>query len=1135
LRAAILAGECLRGRAHNSYFARRFLLLLDSRVQCPTCGSEVPPGFKFCGQCGTKLETAPVVEAKVEAKADPGGAQRREVAVLFADVSGFTAMSEKLDAEDVHELMNRCFAGIGAAIQEEGGYIDKYIGDNVMALFGAPVAHEDDPARACRAALGIQNFIGEFSAQCERESGLRLQMRIGVTYGLVLAGGVGSDVKMDYTVMGDTVNLASRLEGAAAPGTVLVSEEIQRHAQHDFEFGPPLDLKVKGKEKLVRAYTLLREATSVRFVAPAAAPFVSRDREMAQLRERIERHHHGRQWVEIRGEIGIGKSRLVREIFTRLAGRHLVHVVATPAICRRPFGLVRRLITASLAEFRGEKIETAQQFAASLHALSPRLDIYEKALWYVTAPSRMAVSAPEEDPLSFRRTIERGVFVFLRALITRHPDAVFFLDAFEHVDEASALLLRGREEGAWPLPIITATRPREGVATGAPGEEPAIMLGPLEEHAAAELLAQLTHHAPVPDGFRRNILRRAAGVPLFLEEIVRALIEAGELAATPEGNWAFKPSPQAAKLPSSLRSAMVTRLDRLQQSERELLGHCSVQGVEFNIAVTERVREMRGFTETSPIFENLVRFGMVRRIPEAVLPTGAFVQPLMQEACYQMLLRRERRELHEITARALCELAGGAENVAPEALVFHYENAEQWENAAMANLRAANRAAEIFLNDDALAGYERVAANLEKAGGTSESMRRLRLLAALGAAEVRVRTGAYACAEERVQTFLSLATSDAERAEGWRILAAVRMHTGHAEEAQRLLLESVVHGRSDDFPNPDVLSLSWYGLAELHHRAGRMEEALDALRRCRETAPETRTRTRLRADLLEGVIAHTRGHFAEAAGFYRRAFALACNIGNVVERARAINQLGNVARDEGDYGAAQNAYREALRLWLRIGDTECIAGGQNNLGNLALSRGHFTAARVHYEESLAASTKIGNVHGVALAHANLGMLALEEGDGLSAIDAARASLEALSGSANDILRGLVENVLAEGHLLAGAVDQAEQCFQKVLGEFSASTHPLALATALRGCGRVATARGAWDEARALFARAIAAFEQLKRTQEKARTMLDEARLERLQNNCAAARARATTALERFTAIRAELDAERARRFLADFE
>ena len=174
-------------------------------------------------------------------------------------------------------------------------------------------------------------------------------------------------------------------------------------------------------------------------------------------------------------------------------------------------------------------------------------------------------------------------------------------------------------------------------------------------------------------------------------------------------------------------------------------------------------------------------------------------------------------------------------------------------------------------------------------------------------------------------------------------------------------------------------------------------------------------------------------------------------------------------------------------------------------------------------------------HGVALAHANLGMLALEEGDGNGAIRAARASLEVLGGSANDILRGLVENVLAEGHLLAGAPDEAGKCFEKVLGEFSASTHPLALATALRGRGRVAATRGKFDEAAECFGRAIVAFKQLNRTQEKARTMLDEARLALWRNDRASARARAEAALERFTAIRAELDTERARRFLAELE
>lgn len=1099
-------------------------------MQCPTCGNEVPAGSKFCGQCGAKLEQTPAV---AQSRAET--AQRREVAVLFADVTGFTALSEKLDAEDIHDLMNRCFAGLGAAIQEEGGYIDKYIGDNVMALFGAPIAHEDDCARACRAALGIQDFLNNFSQEFERDCGVKLRMRIGINYGLVLAGGVGSEVKMDYTVMGDTVNLASRLEGAAAPGSVLVSEEIHRHAQSAFEFGPVMELKVKGKENMVRAYELLREAGAARWSGTTAAPFVAREREIVELRKRIEPAMRSRRWIEIRGDIGIGKSRLVRELFSHLTDRRLIHVVATPAICRRPFGLIRRLIALTFAEFLEETVETQERFAGNLRALSPRLEIYETALWYVAAPSRLAVAAPAEDPLSFRRTIERGVFVFLRAVTTRFPAAVFLLDAYEHADEASATLLEARDDGGWPLPIIAATRSSGRLGSGALEEQSAIALGPLAEEDAGELLARLTHDADAPEAVRKNILRRAAGVPLFLEEIVRALVDAGELSATGEGKWHFKPSTEAVKLPSSLRAAMVSRLDRLGQPERELLAHCSVQGVEFNIAATERVRQMRRQQNTAEILENLTRQGIVRRVITTAGATGAFVQPLMQEACYQMLLRRELRELHEMTARALCELAGSPQNVAPEVLVFHYEHSEQWENAAEANLRDADRAAELFLNEKALAGYDRVVANLDRIAAQSDVARRLRTLAQLRAANVHILTGGYAAAEERTRAFFALAESDSERAEGWRILAMIRTRTGRAEEAQQLLARAVASGSTGDFPNPDMLSLAWYGLAELHHRGGRMEEALEALGRCRATATVAQTGTSLRADLLEGVIAHTRGEFADAAKHYRHAFELAGKLGSVVERARAINHLGNVARDEGDYRAAQTFYRDALRLWLRIGDTECIAGGHNNLGNLALSRGHFTAARVHYEQSLAACLKIGNVHGVALAHANLGILALEENDGGSAIIAAKAALDALSGSANDILRGLVETVLGDGYLLAGELEAAQIWLDKVLAEFSECSHPLAVAGALRGSGRVAAKRGEIEAAQQLFTRAITCFEKLNRTHEKARTMLDEARLLSSANRVEAARTRATAALEKFTEMRAELDLERARNFLAELE
>lgn len=1064
-----------------------------------------------------------------EARPRPAGAQRREVAVLFADFSGFTALSEQMDPEDVHELMNRCFAGIGTAIQDEGGYIDKYIGDNVMALFGAPVAHEDDPARACRAALAIQEFVEAFSRSSERNHSAPLRMRIGVNFGLVLAGGVGSDVRMDYTVMGDAVNLASRLESAALPGSVLVSEEVHRQTRSLFKFGPPRELAVKGKEQPVFAFELLRESAAGDALEVSAGPLVGRDREIGFVQQCVQASELRRRWLEVRGEIGVGKSRLVREAISSLPEKWLIQVVATPAICRRPFGLLRRLIYSAFAELLGESIEAEDHFDSVLSRLDGRLEAFSRALWHLAAPSGAAELEPAGDPLSFRRTIEHGVLAFLDALASRFPNAVLFLDAYEHADDASATLLNSAFAEGSSLPIITASRT---ISRGGGKDENILLLEPLTETDAAALLTELAHGAELPGHFRQNILRRAGGVPLFLEEIVRTLVEHAALSPAESGAWSLQSPTAMVELPSSLRAAMVSRLDRLPPGEQEFLGYCSVQGVEFVLAAAERIHQLRQPSAMPGTLQSLRDKGILQWDGS----TNSFAQPLMQEACYKMLARRDRRDLHERTADLLCDLAGGAANVAPEVLVFHYENSLQWEKAAEANLRAADRAQELFLNEDALAGYDRVMANLEKGDASSADARRLRGFAEAAAGAVHLRLGAYAAAEERANALLATAGDEGECLEAWRLLALVRSRTGGAQDAQALFSRIVAMSKREDPRHPNVISLAWYGLAELHHRAGRLEEALASLRSCRETATgRQRAPITLSTDLLEGQIAHTRGDFSAAANHYQRALELAEELGNVAEQARAMNNLGNVARDEGDYERAQSRYQEALSLWRRIGDRECIAGGHNNAGNLALSRGDFVTARDNYLESLDVCQRIGNVHGTALAHANLGILALEENDGPAAVEAATTALGAIAGADNEILCGLVEAVLGDAHLLSGDLEKAQSWFDKVRAQFTELTHPLAIATATRGLGRVAAREGRLNEARDLLSSAAAAFRRLQRSQEEARTVLDEARVRFVTGESDKARQLAESALTRFEAIHAPLDAERTRQFLVEIE
>src|SRR3972149_495817 len=234
-------------------------------LHCPQCGAEAPSGNRFCGQCGASLQAAPGPTAKpapVPAPAPKRGTpapagERRQVTVLFADVAGFTSLAEKLDPEEVHRIIDRCFELITAEVHRFEGTVNQYTGDGVMALFGAPIGHEDSPRRAVHAALGIQRALRDYSKELQAEGGLSVQMRMGINTGPVVVGRIGDDLRMDYTAVGDTTNLAARLQQNARPGSVLVSEATHKVVSGFFETLDLGEVAVKGHAP-VRAFEVLR-------------------------------------------------------------------------------------------------------------------------------------------------------------------------------------------------------------------------------------------------------------------------------------------------------------------------------------------------------------------------------------------------------------------------------------------------------------------------------------------------------------------------------------------------------------------------------------------------------------------------------------------------------------------------------------------------------------------------------------------------------------------------------------------------------------------------------------------------------------------------------------------------------------
>jgi adenylate cyclase len=261
-------------------------------MRCGACRFDNPPGFKFCGECGARLlaalddgETGSPARSVAERSEEPAG-ERRKVTILFADLKDNTRLAERLEVEDVYHLLNDCLRGLADVIFKHEGYVDKFMGDGIMALFGAPVAHGDDPQRALRAALEMQEWVREYGRGIEARWGAPLRMRIGLNYGTVIAGRVGTDLKMEYDVIGDAVNVAKRMEEVAEPDTVCVSETLFRLTERWFEFVPLGALAVKGKRQPQAVYRLVgpRAGAPAGSRAAAEGPIVGRARELELLK-----------------------------------------------------------------------------------------------------------------------------------------------------------------------------------------------------------------------------------------------------------------------------------------------------------------------------------------------------------------------------------------------------------------------------------------------------------------------------------------------------------------------------------------------------------------------------------------------------------------------------------------------------------------------------------------------------------------------------------------------------------------------------------------------------------------------------------------------------------------------------------
>lgn len=967
---------------------------------CPGCGYICAPDFAYCPKCGAQVDGAPkggrgplspTIPATLPSAADPPAptlkaateaeqifratshkidteANRRTITVLFADLSGFTTMSERIDPEVMQAFQNELFEELTAAVEGFGGFVDKFIGDALLALFGAPAAHEDDPERAVRAALDMIKRTARLGERSKAFAGSPLMLHIGINTGHVVAGGLGAGVAKSYSVTGDTVNTAQRLQSMAPPGDVLVGPLTYRLTRHAFSYESLGDVALRGKTGSVLVY-LLKEPLDTPRAARGLdmlglrAPLIGRDAEIARMIGSLDLACGGAaQLVRLIGEAGIGKTRLVNEFIARVrdedrfADVAIRRAVCSPlgeqsygtlaAVLRSAYGIAQK---ASGAEAQVKLADALSELGLAAEEVERLMPLYFYVLGFGDPDAALQHVEPEQ--------LRRQIFFAIRTVFERRLALSPLLIIVEdlHWADAASLeaiqFLTDRLERTRLMLLFTHRPMLELDQFGSDRiSHTTLRLAPLGVADGQKLLAAFftNGRGKLPGNLFNRILERASGNPLFIEEIIRGLIEAGAVARD-GSEWRVKSDEAVVDIPASIQALLLARLDRLPHEVRRLAQEAAVIGPRFDAALL-------GATATEPAkieagLELLYDAEIIEEIAGAnsiSLRSYRFTQTMLQDVIYQNLLLQRRIEMHGRIGAALERLWGDApERLEDLILLGHHFSLSASKPKGSHYLRAAgDRARATYANDDAIRLYQQALAVLLTAGDQGPE----RLVLYEQIADLCGAAGRRSTAEEHYQTALVAHRAAGDRADEARILrklGRLLWDAGKRSKAETHYVEAAALLEGTTAP------IEWaYLLQERGHLAFRIGDhaaavrwADEALGHAQSVPPDVekhvaREAARATAEALntKGVALARLGRCQDAVREVERSVATAEAAGLLGAVCRGYTNLG-VLYTMFDPAQAMEVCRRGLDVARRIGDLGFQA---RLLANLAVACCTFT-------------------------------------------------------------------------------------------------------------------------------------------------------------------------------------------------
>ena len=708
----------------------RFCEQCGAKVEqaCPSCGSAVPPDRKFCGACGQALTSAPypapkfaspqsytprhLAEKILTSKSALEG-ERKQVTVLFADMKGSMELLADRDPEEARKILDPVIEHMMEAVHRYEGTVNQVMGDGIMALFGAPLAHEDHAVRACYAALRMQESVKRYAEGVRRTEGIPIQIRVGLNSGEVVVRSIGSDLKMDYTAVGQTTHLAARMEQLAIPGSIVITTDTLRMAEGYVEVKPLGPVNVKGLGGPVEVYEVTG-AGAARTRLQAAATrgltrFVGRDAEMETLRQTLEhaRGGHG-QVVAVVGEPGVGKSRLFYE-FTHshraldwliVESGSVSYGKATPYLplidfLKAYFKIQVRDNQRGIREkVTGKLLTLDETLKSTLPALLTLLDVaVDDDAWQGLDPAERR-----------RRTLDAVKRILLRESQVQ-PLLVVFED-LHWIDSETQAFLDSLIES---LPtarflLLVNYRPEYQHSWGSKTYYSQIRIDPLPPESAMEVLGALLGDDHALQPLKDLLIARTEGTPFFLEESVRTLIETNALVGE-RGNYRPAKPIESIQVPASVQAVLAARIDRLAPEAKQLLHSASVIGKDFPFALLHGVAEL----SEDELRRELGHLQAAEFIYETRLFPDleyTFKHALTHEVAYGSLLQERRRALHARIVEAIEKLYSDRVSEHVERLAHHASHGELWEKAVEYLHQAGKKAAARSATQEAIAYFE---------------------------------------------------------------------------------------------------------------------------------------------------------------------------------------------------------------------------------------------------------------------------------------------------------------------------------------------------------------------------------------------------------------------------------------------